>query len=278
MKKFKKWLRGLKTRFLPFQNPVVKGYLAGVPLQVIKGTLRAQPDQDDAWLFHLMGKFDNIFDIGANIGHSALVAKVQGKDKKLLLADPNPEALSIAAKNLILNRFATNCDFITAFVSDADGQEQQFWTVGSGAAGSMYKGHAETAAAAGQSILAPTVNLDTLVEKVGWSPDFVKIDVEGAEAQVLGGAIKLAGLQKTWFMVEMHSPPELPMLENAKKILGWAGKTGYSVWYMRDACQLTSPDMIADRGKCHLLLLPMDTPYPDALKDIPQRSPIPDFI
>jgi hypothetical protein len=101
-----------------------------------------------------------------------------------------------------------------------------------------------------------------------------KIDVEGAESKVLEGAKKLASIQKTWFMVEMHSPPELPMVENARLVLEWAGKTGYAVWYMRDACQLTTPELIAKRGRCHLLLLPMHTTYPDVLKKIPQGAPV----
>lgn len=274
MKKLRKILSALKQKLLGERSPITHGNLGGMPLKVVKGTLRDQPDQDDAWLFHLMGQFENIFDIGANIGQSALMAKVQGKKKRLLLADPNPNALSIAAKNLIINDLAINCDFITAFVGEADGQKLEFWTVGIGAAGSMYKGHAETAAAMRQSTFVPTITLDTLIDSIGWSPDFVKIDVEGAEAKVLQGSERLAASRKTWFMVEMHSPPELTMTENAKNVLDWAIRTGYTAWYMKDAVRLDSPEMIAHRGRCHLLLLPQNTAYPEGLKSILQGSPI----
>ena len=275
MKKLRKLLSGLKHRLLGARYKVVDGTLAGRPLRVIRGTLRPVADQDDAWLFHLTGKFNSIFDIGANIGYTALMAKVQGAGKRLLMADPNPEALSLAAKNLILNDLATSCDFVTAFVGDADGEKIRFWTANEGAAGSMYKGHSETAAAAGLSMMVPTVTLDTLVEKVGWTPEFVKIDVEGAEAKVLEGAKKLAIHNRPWFLVEMHSPPELPMVDNANLILKWASHTRYSVWYMRDGVQLISPELIANRGKCHLLLLPLNIPYPVMLRNIPQGAEIP---
>lgn len=197
MKKIRRILSGLKQKLLPLQIPVVEGKLAGFNLKTVKGTLRNVPDQDDAWLFYLMGRFDSIFDIGANIGQSALCAKIQGKNKRLLLADPNPEALSIAAKNLILNGFASRCDFITAFVSDKPDETILFYTIGPGAAGCMFKGHAETAAALGQSMKVPTTTIDVLVETMGWTPDFVKIDVEGAEAKVLQGAVALAKQQQT---------------------------------------------------------------------------------
>ncbi|MFN4080092.1 MAG: FkbM family methyltransferase [Saprospiraceae bacterium] len=275
MKKLRKLLSGLKHRLLGARYKVVDGALAGRSLRVIRGTLSPAADKDDAWLFYLMGRFERIFDIGANIGQSALMAKVQGADKRLLLADPNPEALSLAAKNLILNGWATSCDFVTAFVGDADGEKIKFWTVGAGAAGSMYKGHAATAAAAGLSAEVPTVRIDTLVLRIGWTPELVKIDVEGAEAKVLKGATQLAAQRRAWFMVEMHSPPELPMTENAALVLDWAKSVGYTVWYMRDACLLTTPKALADRGRCHLLLLPQGLAYPADLAQIRENSPLP---
>lgn len=270
----RKILRAYKTKILGNRHEVVNGALAGISLRTVKGTLRPQADQDDAWLFHLMGHFDRIFDIGTNIGQSALFAKVQGKDKQLLLADPNPEALALAAKNLILNNMAHHCEFVTSFVSDRPGEEIEFFTVGVGAAGSMYRSHAHTASAIGSSFRMPTTTIDELAAMAGWEPDFVKIDVEGAEAKVLQGARGLASKQKTLFMVEMHSPPELPMVENARLVLQWAKEVNYQVWYMRDAVQLSDPEMIADRGRCHLLFLPRQEKYPEMVKGIPQGAPL----
>lgn len=278
MKKLRKLFSALKIRYFGSKHEIVSLIWLGIKLTVIKGTLQVKPDQDDAWLFHLMGQFDNIFDIGANMGQSSLFAKIQGNNKRILLADPNPEALSLAAKNLILNNYSNRCEFIPAFVNDTNEDSVEFFTIGAGAAGSMYKGHAESAAAIGNSIMVPTTTIDSLVENVGWAPEFIKIDVEGAEAKVLQGANLLASKKEVWFMVEMHSPPELPMVENAQLVLKWASETGYDVWYMRDFTLLTHPEMIADRGKCHLLLLPKTTPYPNALRKIPQRSPLPDGI
>jgi len=88
MKKIIKLFIGLKIKFFGIRYQIIESSLAGVPLHIVKGTLSEQPDQDDAWLFYLVGRFDYIFDIGANIGQSALFAKVQGNEKRLLLATP----------------------------------------------------------------------------------------------------------------------------------------------------------------------------------------------
>ncbi|MFN4299842.1 MAG: FkbM family methyltransferase [Thermaurantimonas sp.] len=271
-----KILSGLKTRYWKTELPVVQYKLGGGQLKAIKGTIRTKPDKDDAWLFRLMGDFHFIYDIGANIGQSALYAKIQNRDKQLLLVDANPEALSLAAKNLIINGWSGHCTFECAFVGERSHEKVQFFTVGAGAAGSMYKGHAHTAAAIGASTLVPTITLDDLWGKYGWLPEFVKIDVEGAEAKVLQGATQLAAQQRTWFMVEMHSPPELPMKENASLVLHWCRRNSYRAWYMRDAAELTAPEQIQHRGRCHLLLMPQHEAYPEKLSLLAENSPIPD--
>ena len=102
MRKIRKFLGGIKNRLF-HGNEGEYANLVGIPLLTHKGTIRKKADQDDAWLFQLMGDYDSIFDIGANIGLSSLFAKVQNSDKKILLIDPNPKALSITAKNLITN-------------------------------------------------------------------------------------------------------------------------------------------------------------------------------
>lgn len=250
--------------------------LLGKNLRLMPGTVRPQPDQDDAWFAWLAGKRKRLIDVGANIGYTAIIAALRGMDHMLLI-DPNPEALTIAAANLIHNNLASHCGFLTAFVSDVSDQELDFYTVGAGAAGSMYRGHAVTASKLNSSFKVRTKSLDDICEKLNWAPDFVKIDVEGAEVKVLWGACMTVQRFKPWIMVEMHSPPELPMAENARLVLDWCKQNGYHAWYMKDAILLTTPDQIGHRGKCHLLLLPQHEEYPSELTRIPQRASL-DYV
>ena len=126
----------------------------------------------------------------------------------------------------------------------------------------------------GKARRVPTVSLDALADRYSVVPDFIKIDVEGAEVLVLRGSTNIAAAQQTRFLVEMHSPPELGMLQNAEQVLSWCDQTGYAAWYLAEAERLETAGAIQHRGRCHLLLQPEDWPYPSWLEAIKQSSPL----
>lgn len=246
------------------------GFL-GRQVDVIAGAV-GKADYDDAWLVALSRDATVVFDVGCNMGQSSLLLLVPGAVRDAVLVDPNPLALSIAAENLIRNGLEARTRFVCAFMSDADGDEVEFFTVGAGAAGSMYKGHAKTAAALRRSTRVPTISLDALIARTGLVPDLVKIDVEGAESKVLAGATQLASRQKARFFVEVHSPPELPMRENAQRLLTWCRENRYRPWYLKEKLLLESVDLVAHRGRCHWLLLPHEESLPEYLRGIEQGA------
>lgn len=252
--------------------------LLGQQVQTTRGVIRNIPDYDDAWFYELSKSSETIFDIGASIGFTGLLSAMCPTTKKILLVDPNPLALSIAAKNLIMNNLAHKCLFYSGFIGDKDGGQVKFYTVGAGAAGSIFKGHAKTAFSSNSFFMVNTTTLDKLSGQFELIPDLVKIDVEGAESLVLAGAIKMAEKKQTRFMIEMHSPPELTMKENGERIIKWCRGVSYAAWYMKEAEQLLDAHQIAHRGKCHLLLQPSEWPYPESLKQIKQGAFLPTTV
>ncbi|HEX4959072.1 MAG TPA: FkbM family methyltransferase, partial [Lacibacter sp.] len=56
------------------------------------------------------------------------------------------------------------------------------------------------------SITVATITLDSFVEQGVPAPDFIKIDVEGAEEFVLKGASRTLAQKKPFLMIEIHSP------------------------------------------------------------------------
>ena len=255
------------------KKKVVDSDFLGVNLKCIWGTIRPEPEKDDAWLYSLVAEAECYYDIGANTGQTALMALVQG-DKRVVLVDPNPEALALAAQNITMNGLGRRSNYFSAFVSSKNGEKVKFFTVGSGEAGSAFPSHASTARKQNCFSIVDTVTLDSICDYYGDVPDLVKVDVEGAELSVLDGAREIAKKSCTTFFVEMHALEERSMLENASGVLKWCKDSSYTAYYLKEHEILDDPQSISHRGRCHLLLLPKGKVYPEHLKTIPQGAPI----
>jgi len=273
--KLKKLLSAYKVKLLGSHARLVRTKLIGREFLVYDGTIVEKVDKDDAWFFALSRHHDNIFDIGANIGYTTILASLTNAHKKVVLVDPNPDALTYASGNLIRNNLSVNKIFVPCFVSEKSGEKVKFFTVGAGAAGSMFASAAESARMSNSFYWVDTMTVDDIVNMTGVTPDFVKVDVEGAESFVLKGATRLAAMHQTKFFVEMHAPDEMPMLKNASLVLDWCKANNYTPYYLKEHSEMATAAMIAHRGKCHLLLVPQGQEYPSYLRNIQEGAALP---
>lgn len=248
--------------------------MLGKDMTVSTGIVNKKADKDDAWWYALSSRYDKIYDIGANVGYSAILACKNKPDKHILLIDPNKDAIAVAKTNLEINGLGKNKEYMTAFISDSTGAHVKFYTLGVGSAGSMYGSHADSAKSVNAYSMVKTIMLDDVVDMVGFAPELIKVDVEAAESFVLAGATELAKQQSVIFHVEMHGPKEMPMVENAKLILDWCTNNNYKAFYMKEHNLLENAKQIAHRGRCHLLLLPQQMEYPEYLKEINEGDEI----
>lgn len=252
--------------------PLVTMELAGRRLLVRQGAIRETPDYDDAWLLACAQRAKVVFDVGANVGQAALIILMSDSIEHLVLIEANPVALAVAAENLIRNRLSAKANFVWAFASSVLGEDVTLWTVGTGSAGSRYQTHAKTAASKKSSLDVVSVTLDYLSDMYGIVPDLVKIDVEGAEYDVLQGSRGIASKAQARFLVEMHSNSQLPMIENATNVLRWCEDVTFRAWYLKEHCALQNAQQIQHRGRCHLLLQPKEWKFPDWLVDVQQSD------
>ena len=276
--KVPKLLSALKYRLTHREIPMETSILCGVNLKTTTGTIRKKTDQDDAWFYFLAQHHPMIFDIGSNVGYTALLAMIQKPDRPYLLVDPNPTALNQAHLNLIGNNLGFKAQYFSGFVSDKQDETIKFYTIGAGAAGSMHASHAESAALVNSFMQVRTVTLDFLYQYYNVKPDLVKIDVEGAETLVMEGATIIARETQCTFFVEMHTVENLGMEKAGQLMIDWCKRNEYKAWYLKDAVEFSSAELIKSRGKCHLLLLPKQKNYPEYLKNIPQGAPLPSTI
>jgi hypothetical protein len=62
---------------------VVDEIIFDKPFKLIKGTMSSEPDYDDAWSLALALRSEIVFDVGANVGKSAILFFVQLQLRKL---------------------------------------------------------------------------------------------------------------------------------------------------------------------------------------------------
>lgn len=276
--KLKKLLSGIYFSLKKDSNKLTETQLCGIPLRTFPATIRSKTDQDDAWFFELAKNHKVIFDIGANVGYTALLAMIQNPDRDYILVDPNPIALQKAIGNLLNNNLGFKAQYYSAFVSNTLNESIRFYTLGSGAAGSMHRSHAESADAVNSFQTVSTVTLDYLYSYYSLTPDLIKIDVEGAETLVIQGAKMLAQETKCTFFVEMHNVQDLGMERATDMMIEWSRTNDYRVGYLKTGEELLSGEPVKSRGKCHILLLPKEKSYFSYLKGIKQNANLPNTI
>ena len=162
-----------------------------------------------------------VFDIGANVGTT--VSEFLYTSDKVVCFEPNPDLVS-----LLKNKFeGTSVIIDDRGVSDKNGTQtfkisnadtistlSEDWIVNSRFTGSYnWDTHVQI----------ETVTLDTIVEEYG-EPDYIKIDVEGHEFEVLTSFTKL--LPNTLLSFEWAEEQKLKI----KSIIDYLNKIGYNMF------------------------------------------------
>lgn len=226
-------------------------------------------DYDDAWMFALAHDASVIFDVGANIGQSAFTMLHAPNVECVVLIDPTPFALTIAADTLIRNQMSHRAKFINAYVDSQDGDTVAFEASGHGTGAHPIQDEHKRSV-----VHVPTRTLDNIATALNMWPDFVKVDADGCERRVLDGAVEIARRAQTRFLIEMHSSPERPQRVTTGEVLEWCEQHSYATWYLKEGIRLTSAEAVAHRGRYHVLVQPDTWPYPDFLQGIEQGAPV----
>jgi FkbM family methyltransferase len=145
------------------------------------------------------------YDLGANYGmHTLFLAKLVGISGRVYAFEPNPEIFSALNEQLSLNDFHVVNTVLTA-VADEVG------TACFDRAQHRGAGHLvpATAVSSGTTFHVRTTTLDKFVfQDHNAPPDFVKVDIEGAESAALRGGLGVIAQHRPIFMIELHSPME----------------------------------------------------------------------
>jgi FkbM family methyltransferase len=139
---------------------------------------------------------DVVYDIGANFGfHTLLASRLVGNQGRVIAFEPLPENLESMKQFLSLNG-CSNTLCRQEAISFTSGMVK-FYASGSPAQASLRP-------AQGPAIEVASVTLDEVI-KTTRLPDFVLMDIEGAEVGALDGAVGLLrGPQPPKMLIEVH--------------------------------------------------------------------------
>lgn len=144
---------------------------------------------------------DVVFDLGANVGFFTLVAAaLTGPTGRVVAYEPSPQTARAVRHNVALN----DLDYVTvveAAVSDREGYADLDLRDSEQQASIVHH-------AGGQMVKVRTVSIDDEVERLGITPAFVKVDVEGAEAAVVAGMRDTLRQSRALVVCEIHDATE----------------------------------------------------------------------
>jgi FkbM family methyltransferase len=128
-------------------------------------------------------KGDVVFDIGANIGYYTILASKQvGPKGQVYAFEPDPNSLELLKKNIKLNECA-NVQVVEAALGRKEGDGFLIQDLSNPGESSL----AKDGRSKGLKVTMTTLDAFTKARKIK-KVDLIKIDVEGAELDILGGA------------------------------------------------------------------------------------------
>jgi FkbM family methyltransferase len=145
-----------------------------------------------------------VFDVGANLGYYTLLfADRVGPTGKVVAIEPNPMTFELLAETISLNGFDHNVTLVQAAATDA-AQDTLELFVPLGEPKNATVAFEGGARAAELRVKVPCVSIDQLSAGLT-QVDFLKIDVEGAEASVLRGMTETIARFRPTIVLEFNA-------------------------------------------------------------------------
>jgi FkbM family methyltransferase len=180
-----------------------------------------------------------VYDIGANVGlFSARFARWIGAEGWLYAVEPNPICVYFLRANLERTR-AQNFTILPVAMSHRRSDCPFTLNYGSSLLG--VGGDSVVTGKPGHQIRVEGESLDTLITTFNLRrPDFIKLDVEGAEASAVAGMMETLEKSRPGFMVELHGR------EAAGGTLRQLGRLGYEYLSCSTAARYHSAEALLD--------------------------------
>jgi FkbM family methyltransferase len=180
---------------------------------------------EDLYYVELPKKDPLIFDVGAHIGLATLYFNMLYPKAKIVAVEPHPKAIEVLRRNIELNRLE-DVEVVEAAIAGEEGKRSFFVDVdGEWLSSSSFAAGAWNGAQKNTEMVVKTILLGDLIED---RVDLLKLDVEGAEEEVLMSlGEKLRKIDRILF--EYHPQKK----GSAKKIVDLLHQHGFGVTFYK---------------------------------------------
>jgi FkbM family methyltransferase len=200
--------------------------------------------EHEMWLQDILQKHlkpgDCFYDVGAHVGFfSMIAARLVGHDGHVVAFEPDKSNANLLRTNLARNHL-NQVALIQSAVWSRSGtiSFERSDTASGGMEGHVVDGGPQPGARPPLEI--PCVALDEVVATHP-APNFIKLDVEGAESEALGGAAQLFRIHHPGLLCEVHDET------NSQFVREWLHQRGYEFSWVENDSRLPR----------HLLALPV---------------------
>lgn len=200
------WLRAAYgRRGLPW-------HVNGEPLRIDPSVRHLVPHEGETPLFQFMRSHirpgDVVLDIGAFLGtYAVMAARWSGETGRVLAFEPSPDSFAILCRHLAMNGLGAPRVEARCVAVGARAERRRLMTF----ADEPYRNMVAPHDAGASALPVDVVTVDGICAALGRPPDWIRMDVQGLEFDVLAGAsavIREAG-PRLKIIAEMH-PEQWP--------------------------------------------------------------------
>jgi FkbM family methyltransferase len=239
--------------------------LLGRTFRVVYESRRAWIEADHSVLKRLAQGRSCVYDVGAYIGITTLIMGSEIHPLgKLVAFEPSSQASEIVRDNVALNNMSDRVMVVNAFVGSQSGRLIEFYESGPSVYNSSIPSR-EVGPTGLKPTLKPSITLDDFADYSRTHPDFIKIDVEGAERDVLAGMTRILREDRPLIFLELHKLPNLDLVDHAKVIHDLVSEMNYSLHSLKTRSLLDPTTFDATQTRGHILLLPRGAVFPACL-------------
>lgn len=177
-------------------------------------------------------KFDNIIDIGGNVGLFTVATKRYWPKARRLIVEPNKQSLLILKKNLKINKIKSRV-LNKAVVGNKTKKHVKLFLNQNPAMSSLVS-------AKGKSVKVGTVCLSDIVPDKGYN--LVKIDIEGGEYLFLKPSLSKIFSRISVLLMETH---DIDKIRNYHAVVRFLKNAGFKVYYKDRQITAINPKRIS---------------------------------